>query len=84
MSEHKVGEISHFYNEIGVAGIAVTDGIHVGDVIHITGHTSDFTQTVGSIEIDHKHVDEAAAGDSIGLEVVDRARVHDQVFVVDD
>lgn len=84
MSEHLVGEISHFYNDIGVAGIDVSDVIHTGDVIHITGHTSDFTQTVGSIEIDHKHVEEAAAGDSIGLKVSDRARVHDEVFVVDD
>lgn len=84
MSEHKVGEISHFYNEIGVAGINVTDVIHTGDLIHITGHTSDFTQTVGSIEIEHKHVEEAVAGDAIGLKVVDRARIHDEVFVVDD
>lgn len=83
MSEHKVGQISHYFNEIGVAGIEVTDAIHVGDVVHITGHTSDFTQNVDSIEIDHVHVDEAGAGDSIGVKLVDRARVHDEVFVVD-
>ena len=83
MSEHKVGQISHYFNEIGVAGIEVTDTIHVGDVVHITGHTSDFTQKVDSIEIDHLHVDEAGAGDSIGVKLVDRARVHDEVFVVD-
>lgn len=84
MSEHRVGQISHYFNEIGVAGIEVTDKIHVGDVIHIAGHTSDFTQKVDSIEIDHEHVDEATPGDSIGVKLVDRARVHDEVFVVDD
>lgn len=84
MSERKVGEISHFFSEIGVAGIEVTDEIHVGDTVHFAGHTSDFTQTVGSIEIDHKQVDEATAGDSIGLKVVDRVRVHDGVYVVAD
>jgi len=83
MSEHKVGEISHFFSGIGVAGIDVTEKIRVGDVIHVFGHTSDFTQTVGSIEIEHEHVEEANAGDSIGLKVVDRTRVHDEVFVVD-
>lgn len=83
MSEHKVGEISHYYNEIGVAGIDVTAEIHVGDTVHIAGHTSDFTQTVGSIEIDHEHVEEAGPGDAIGLKVTDRARVHDEVFIVD-
>lgn len=82
MPEHKVGQISHYFNEIGVAGIEVTGEIHVGDVIHVVGHTSDFTQTVDSIEIDHQHVEEAGASDSIGIKLVDRARVHDEVFVV--
>ena len=63
MPERKVGQITHYFNEIGVAGIEVTDKIHVGDVVHVAGHTSDFTQTVDSIEIDHEHVEEAGAGD---------------------
>ena len=84
MPERKVGQNSHYFNEIGVAGTEVTGKIHVGDVVHVAGHTSDFTQTVDSIEIDHEHVDEAGAGDSIGVKFVDRARVHDEVFVVDD
>ena len=84
MSEHKVGEISHYFGEIGVAGVDVTGEIHVGDTIHVAGHTSDFSQTVGSIEIDHQHVDAATRGDSIGIEVSERARVPDAVFVVDD
>lgn len=84
MPERKVGQISHYFNEIGVAGIEVTGKIQVGDVVHVTGHTSDFTQTVDSIEIEHEHVEEAGAGDSIGVKLVDRARVHDEVFVVDN
>lgn len=84
MTEHKVGEITHWYGGIGVAGIDVTDDIHVGDRIHFAGHTTDFVQPVDSIEIDHHSVDEAHAGDAIGLKVEDRVRVHDAVFVVDD
>jgi putative protease len=84
MTEHKIGEISHWYGGIGVAGIELSDDIHVGDQIHIAGSTTDFTQSVGSIEIDHAKVPEAHAGDSIGIKVSDRVRVHDDVFVVDD
>jgi len=84
MSEHKVGEVSHYFGGIGVAGIDVTSRIQVGDVIHVAGHTSDFTQTVGANEGDHQEVGEANAGDAIGIKVVDRTRVHDEVFVVDD
>lgn len=83
MTKHKVGEITHWYGEIGVAGIDVTDEIHVGDTIHITGNTTDFTQRVESIQIDHEQVDEARRGDAIGIEVKDRVRVHDDVYIVD-
>jgi len=84
MGEHRIGEISHWYGEIGVAGIHLDDDIRVGDQVHIAGHTTDLTQTVGSIQIDHEQVEEAHAGDDIGVKVQDRVRVHDGVFVVDD
>lgn len=84
MTEHKVGEITHWYGEIGVAGIEVTDEIHVGDEIHVAGHTTDFTQPVDSIQIDHEQVEEAHEGDAIGIKVKDRVRVHDDVYKVDD
>jgi translation elongation factor EF-1alpha len=84
MSEHKVGEVTHWYGGIGVAGIDVTDEVHVGDTIHIQGHTTDIVQDVDSIEIDHHKVDEAHEGDAVGVEVEDRVRVHDEVYVVDD
>ena len=84
MAEHKVGEITHWYGEIGVAGVDVSDDIHVGDQIHVAGHTTDFVQPVDSIQIDHEQVEEAHEGDAIGIKVQDRVRVHDDVFVVDD
>jgi translation elongation factor EF-1alpha len=46
------------------------------------GHTSDFTQETGSIQIEHETVDEAKTGDEIGLKVVDHAREHDKVFKI--
>jgi putative protease len=84
MSEHKVGEVTHWYGGLGVAGVDITDDVHLGDRIHIHGHTTDFVQPVGSIEIDHHKVGVAHQGDAIGIRVRDRVRVHDEVFVVDD
>lgn len=83
MSEVKVGTVSHYYGKIGVAGIELEGEIRVGDTVHILGHTSDFTQKVDSIEIDHQKVESAGPGDSIGLALVERARVHDEVFLLD-
>jgi len=82
MTEHLVGTVSHYWDHLGVAGIELTSELKVGDTIHVAGHTSDFTQTVESIQIEHESVQSAAGGDPIGVKVRERARVHDQVLVV--
>jgi len=54
--------------------------LHVGDVIHIRGHTTDFTQKVESLEIDRTPVSEVGPNDDFGLKVNEHAREHDAVF----
>ncbi len=82
MAEQVVGTVSHYWGGLGVAGIDLSGDLKVGDTIRILGHTSDFTQTVDSIQIEHETVEMAKAGDPIGIRVKERARVHDQVLVV--
>jgi len=82
MAEHPVGTVSHYYGKLEVVGIELSGELKVGDTIHILGHTSDFTHTVDSIQIEHETVESAKAGEPIGVKVNQRARVHDQVLVV--
>ena len=83
MTETKIGTVTHYYTHLHVAGVLVTDGeLRTGDRIHIKGHTSDFEQTVKSMEIDHEHIDLAKPGDDIGLAVIEHAREHDTVYKV--
>jgi len=82
MPEVEVGIISDFFAHPVVAGIELTDGLKVGDVIHISGHTTDLEFTVDSIQIDNKNVDEAKSGDAIGIKVSDRVRRGDKVYRV--
>ena len=82
MAEDLVGTVSHYYGELGVAGIDLSGELKVGDTIHILGHTSDFIQTVDSIQIEHETVESAKAGEPIGVKIKDRARVHDQILLV--
>ena len=83
MGEKEIGKISHFFSHISVAVIELTDTLKVGDEIHIQGATSDFTQKVESMQIEHENVQEATAGQSIGLKVNDRVREGDDVFKVE-
>ena len=76
----KVGDVSHYYTNIEVAVVELVGKLKVGDQIMIKGATTEFTQLVKSIQIDHEHVTEAGSGDSIALVVKDRVRLGDQVF----
>ena len=52
----------------------------VGDTIYVKGATSDFTQKIDSMQIDHADIEEAKAGQSIGLKVKEKVRQHDKVY----
>lgn len=83
MSEQLIGKVTHYYSRAHVAAVQVTGGeLHVGDTVHVVGHTSDFIQPVDSIEVEHTPVPLARPGESIGIHVIDHAREHDRVFRV--
>lgn len=82
MEKKLVGEISHYYPKIGVAVVEVKSEIKVGDRISIEGATTNFEQTVESMEIEHKKIKVAKPGDSIGLKVIDRTREGDLVYKI--
>lgn len=78
----EVGEVFTFFSKVEVAGIKLTDTLNVGDKIHVKGSTTDFEQTVDSMQIDREPVQTAGKGDSIGIKVVDRVRPGDKVYKV--
>ena len=82
MAEKEIGLVTHYFGHIGVAGMKLSDSLSVGDTIHIVGHTTDLTETIQSIQIEHETVETAAAGAEIGLKVTDHVREHDKVFKV--
>ena len=77
-----VGTITHYYDKIGVAIVELSDKLKVGDTIAIEGKTTNFTQKVKSIQIEHINVEEAGSGESIGLKVDQKVREGDKVYKV--
>jgi translation elongation factor EF-1alpha len=83
MGEQRVGTVTHYFGKPQVAIVDITAGeLRVGDTIRVTGAHSDFTQEVGSMELEHEPVEAARVGDSVGILVSERAREHDDVFRV--
>ena len=83
MKEIEVGRVADYFGHIGVVAIEITaEGIKVGDTLHFHGHTTDFVETVQSMQIEHDSVEEAGVGANVGIKVSDRVRTHDKVYKV--
>jgi hypothetical protein len=77
-----VGAITHYFPKVRAAVIKLKSPLSVGDTIRVKGHTTDFTETVNSIQIDRVPIDTAKKGQEIGLLVNSRVRQHDLVYKV--
>ena len=83
MEEEKVGKVQKFFAKPGVAAVEVTGGIlRIGDRLHFKGHTTDFEDTIASMQIEREAIEEAKPGDLIGIKVKDRVRENDTVYKI--
>jgi len=80
--EQEVGEVTHYYSKLGVGIIKLSDGLLVGDSIHIKGGHTDFVQAVSSLQVEYRDVGSAKKGDSVGMKVDQKVREGDKVFKV--
>ena len=81
MAEKKlIGKVSHFYPKISVVVVDLTDSLKVGDRISIERSSDSFEQTVDSIQVEHANIEEAKAGQSVGLRVTQKTREGAKVY----
>ncbi len=76
----EVGCITHFFSKISVAVVELTAPLAVGDRILVKGPSTDFEQVVDSMQIEHKNIPRAEAGQAIGLKMAEHARERDMVY----
>ena len=78
----KAGRIEHFYSKASVAVVEVLAPLRKGDKILIRGSTTNLSQEVESMEVEHKQVVDAQIGQRVGLKVAGRVRENDIVYKV--
>jgi len=74
-----IGIVTHYFPKVRAAVIKLKVPLSVGDTVKVKGHTTDFTQTITSMQIDHVVITTAKKGDEIGLLVDSRVRSNDIV-----
>lgn len=70
----QIGEVTHYYGNIGVAIVKLSAPLAVGETVHFEGGAKEFDQEVSSIQIEHEQVEKAKKGDVVGLKVSERIR----------
>ena len=85
MAEEQIGVVVKFFSKPSVAAVEVMgSGMKKGDMLHYKGHTTDFNEQVMSLEVDNKAVEEAKAGDLVGIKVKEKVRENDKVYRVEE
>lgn len=83
MVEEKIGIVEHFFTNVSVAAIKITNGeLKIGDTIHVVGMHTDIKQKIDSMQINRVTVTSVKAGDDVGIKLKERAREHDVVYKI--
>jgi len=79
----QIAKVIHYYDKIGVAVISVLKKkLNVGDEIKISGHDSEFTQKVTSLEVEHAQVDSIAAKKEGAMKVDQPVKEGDVLYLL--
>ena len=80
--KQEIGEVTHFFDKISVAAIQLTGDLKIGDKISIEKDDAKVEQTIDSMQIDRKEIQEAKAGQEIGLKTKGAVKEGYKVFKV--
>lgn len=79
----QIGKVTHYYDKIGVAVVEVkSQPLKVGDTVKLSGHDKEFTQKIGSLQIEHKQVEQVPVGESCGMKVDQAVKPGDVLYLV--
>jgi putative protease len=85
MVEEKIGIVEHFFTNVCVAAIKITNGeLKIGDTIHVVGIHTDIKQKIDSMQINRVPVTSVKVGDDVGIKLNDKAREHDVVYKINE
>ena len=80
MAGKEIGKVTHYFDHISVAVLALTGPIKAGETVHFLGHSTDFKQEITSLQIEHKTIEKAKAGDEVAMKVEQKVHPGDKVF----
>jgi putative protease len=75
-----IGVVENYFDHVGVAAIKLEAGLKKGDKIRVVGGNVDYEQTVESMQIQHKPINEAKKGDDVGIKLKEKVRQDYKIY----
>lgn len=80
MEQKPIGVVTHYYGHLGVAIVKFNREVKLGEAVHFKGASTDFSQTINSMQYDHKDIDKAKKSQEVGIKVDGKVREGDEVY----
>lgn len=80
-TDKPIGEVTHFYGGLGVAIVKFSQEVSDGANVTFQGATTDFSQSLESMELDRKPIMKAPKGKEVGIKVRKKVRDGDRVYL---
>ena len=65
----QIGKVVHYYDKLGVAVVKLDKKLKVGDKVKLTYGDDSYEQTVESMQLDHKPINEGSKGNEVAIKV---------------
>ncbi|MBI2096923.1 MAG: translation elongation factor-like protein [Candidatus Sungbacteria bacterium] len=72
--ETPIGKVTHYYGKLSVAVVALRQPLRLGDRVKVKDGDREWEQSIASLQLDHKPVEAARAGDEVAVKVEGKAR----------
>ena len=74
MAKDLLGKVIHYYDKIGVAVVKLKKPLKVGDLVKFVKGNNEIQQTIESMQLEHKGVSKAKAGEEVAVKVDQEAK----------
>ncbi|MEW5907811.1 MAG: hypothetical protein AB1643_01345 [Patescibacteria group bacterium] len=80
--EQEIGKVIHYFDKAMVAVIRLSSDLKIGDTVKFIHGENEFTQTVDSIQVEHKPIKGGKSGEEVAVKVEQETKVGTRVLKI--
>ena len=77
-----IGKVLHYYDKVGVAVVKLEQSLKVGDTVKFVKGEKEFEQSIESMQLDHKPVEQGKKGAEVAVKVNQETKKGTLVYLV--